>query len=239
MPVFQPDIVESDHRPRLLPSLCRNSAGGGKLCTAKIVARAEAFEIALVKSRPAVLRAAGNNAIASTIMHLTCPQCQTEYDVPEAALMGRARTLRCGDCGTKFTAPALPEPALAATESSPEIPPQQDAAEGVVIQEKIVEEDIAAAADASFEPPAEAVEPAEPETETVPPESAAPLAATRTMAAPPKSSAPPPPAPKPNRALGVSVLVVLLLIGIVLAEHRAIGHAWPPSLRLFNALGLR
>jgi hypothetical protein len=32
--------------------------------------------------------------------------------------------------------------------------------------------------------------------------------------------------------------VVLLLIAIVLAEHRAIGHAWPPSLRLFNALGL-
>ena len=158
-------------------------------------------------------------------MHLTCPQCDTEYDVPDAALIGRARTLRCGDCGTKFTAPALPEPVPVA-----QLPPHEDVAEDVVVEEEAVEAEIAAAPDASFEP-------AEAGPEPVTAETAAPLSATRTNAPPPKSSAPPP-AAKPNRALGISVLVVLLLIGIVLAEHRAIGQAWPPSLRLFNALGL-
>jgi hypothetical protein len=39
--------------------------------------------------------------------------------------------------------------------------------------------------------------------------------------------------------LRISVLVVLLIVVEVLAGHRAIGHFWPPSLRLFNALGLR
>jgi len=178
-----------------------------------------------------LLRAAGNNAIASTIMHLTCPQCHTEYEVPDAALIGRARSLRCGDCGTKFTAPALPEPVLAAAALPPEMPPNQDIAEAVIIQEEAVEAEVADAPDASFEPAEEGTEPVTAET-------VAPLSATRTIPAPPKFTAPPPPAPKPNRELGVSVLVVLLLIGIVLAEHRAIGHVWPPSLRLFNALGL-
>ncbi len=167
-------------------------------------------------------------------MHLTCPQCHTEYDVPDAALIGRARTLRCADCGTKFTAPALPDPALAAPELPPELPPHGDIAEDVMIQEEAVEAGIAAEPDASFEPAADAVEP----VTAGPAETGASLSATRTMPAPPKSAAPPAPAPKPGRALGVSILVVLLLIGIVLAEHRAIGHAWPPSLRLFNALGL-
>jgi predicted Zn finger-like uncharacterized protein len=172
-----------------------------------------------------VLRAAGNNAIARTIMHLTCPQCHTEYDVPDAALIGRARTLRCADCGTKFTAPALPDPALAAPEVPPEIPPHGDIADEVMIQEEAAEAGIAAEPDASFEPAAE------PQPETLPPEPVPPLPAARTIPAPP-------PAPKPSRAIGVSILVVLLLIGIILAEHRAIGQAWPPSLRLFNALGL-
>jgi predicted Zn finger-like uncharacterized protein len=214
MPVFQPDIVESDHRPRLLLSVCRISAGG------------KGFGIALAQSGPALLHPAGNNAIASTIMHLTCPQCHTEYDVPDAALIGRSRTLRCGDCGAKFTVPALPEPVPA----EPELPPHQEIAEDVVIQEAGVDEDIAVETDASFEP-AEPVA-AEPLPETVATETIPPLSATRTL------PAPPPAAGKPSRALGVSVLVVLLLIGIALAAHRAIGHAWPPSLRLFNALGL-
>jgi hypothetical protein len=38
--------------------------------------------------------------------------------------------------------------------------------------------------------------------------------------------------------LGISILIVLLIIAAVLAEHRHISHAWPPSQRLFNALGL-
>jgi predicted Zn finger-like uncharacterized protein len=180
-----------------------------------------------------LLRVAGNNAIPSNSMRLTCPQCHTEYEVPDAALAGRARTLRCADCGAKFKAPALPEAVVAAPELALEIPPHEDIAE-----EEAVQEEIAAEPEASFEPVTEALEPAiaETEPETIPAEAVAPLSATRTIPVPPKPA--PPAAPKPNRALGVSILLLLLLIAIVLAEHRAIGHAWPPSLRLFNALGL-
>ncbi len=181
------------------------------------------------------MRAAGNNAIASIIMHLTCPQCHTEYDVPDAALIGRSRTLRCSDCGTKFTAPALPEPVIAAPEPAPELPPQEAIIEAPAPPEEAESE---AGADASFEPEQPAI--VETAPETGPEETMAPLSASRDIPAPPKfaAPAPSPAAARPNRALGISVLVVLLLIGIVLAEHRAIGHAWPPSLRLFNALGL-
>lgn len=164
-------------------------------------------------------------------MRLTCPQCHTEYEVPDAALIGRARTLRCGDCGTKFTAPALPEAAIAAPEPPLEIPPHED----------IAQPEIAAEPEVSFEPVDEAMEPAiaetAPETE-IASEAVPSLTAARITPAPPKPAAPAPAAPKPNRALGVSILLVLLAIAIVLAEHRVIAHAWPPSLRLFNALGL-
>jgi hypothetical protein len=52
-------------------------------------------------------------------------------------------------------------------------------------------------------------------------------------------AAEPAPDPSSQRGLRISVLVVLLIVVAVLAGHRAIGHFWPPSLRLFNALGLR
>lgn len=41
-----------------------------------------------------------------------------------------------------------------------------------------------------------------------------------------------------NRPL-IVLLVVLLVIALVLLEHRGIVHAWPASARFFKALGLR
>ncbi len=98
-----------------------------------------------------------------------------------------------------------------------------------------------------------AVEEIPPEATPEPAEAIAPVpetAAAERTEAPAKLAAViyPPIPPKPvqaapaqaasNRALGISVLVLVLIIALALAEHRAIGHAWPPSLRLFNALGL-
>ncbi|MDD2860357.1 MAG: hypothetical protein PHI71_04695 [Acidiphilium sp.] len=37
---------------------------------------------------------------------------------------------------------------------------------------------------------------------------------------------------------GGSVVVVVLLIALFLGFHRAIGEAWPPSVRLYRILGL-
>ncbi len=153
-------------------------------------------------------------------MRLTCPQCHTEYDVPDAALAGRARTLRCADCGAKFKAPALPEvvePVL------PEPLPLEAAAPET---EPDAEPDASMAQMAFTEVPAEIIEPAAPA-----------LAAVRTTPAASKPT-PPKPAPAPNRALGISILIVVVIIAVVLAEHRQVADAWPPSLRLFDALGL-
>ncbi len=135
-------------------------------------------------------------------------------------MAGRVRTLRCGACGTMFKAPASPP----VVEIPPEAPPE----------------------------PAEATAP-EPETAAAEPletpvEAPAKLAAVLYPPIPPKPAqaapvqAPPmraaPVRAAPDRALGISILVLVLIIALVLAEHRAIGHAWPPSLRLFYALGL-
>jgi predicted Zn finger-like uncharacterized protein len=139
-------------------------------------------------------------------MRLTCPKCHTEYEVPDAALAGRVRTLRCGACDTTFKAPASPE----IVEMPPELPPEPPEA-GVPV----------------------------PETAAAEPVEAAPkLAAVLYPPIPPKPVQAAPTRAAPDRALGISLLVLVLIIALVLAEHRAIGNAWPPSLRLFNALGL-
>jgi predicted Zn finger-like uncharacterized protein len=35
-------------------------------------------------------------------MRLSCPSCQTQYDVPDQAVAGRSRTLRCAQCGYQW-----------------------------------------------------------------------------------------------------------------------------------------
>ena len=160
-------------------------------------------------------------------MRLSCPNCQTEYDVPDAALTGRSRTLRCATCMTQWKVPALAmyrdEPGVADTQ--PE----------------------AAAASAPAAPEPAASEPAASEA-VMAPVGAADESMVREVPEPVRVSllktsrevaAEPAPDPSSQRGLRISVLVVLLIVVAVLAGHRAIGHFWPPSLRLFNALGLR
>ncbi|MDE8348617.1 MAG: zinc-ribbon domain-containing protein [Acidocella sp.] len=43
-------------------------------------------------------------------MRISCPGCQTEYDVPDAAFAGRARTLRCQQCNHQWQAAPPVEP---------------------------------------------------------------------------------------------------------------------------------
>lgn len=41
-------------------------------------------------------------------MRLSCPGCQTKYEVPDTALAGRVRTLRCAHCGHQWEYGPLP-----------------------------------------------------------------------------------------------------------------------------------
>jgi len=61
-------------------------------------------------------------------MQINCPKCQTSYDVPEAVFGGRARKLRCAQCGTDWrveppapqgAAPSRPEVENAAPAPAP------------------------------------------------------------------------------------------------------------------------
>ncbi len=175
-------------------SLCRFCAVAGKAGP-------------LEKRSVSVLRGAGNNAIASVIMRVTCPNCQTEYEVPDAALT-RARTLRCAKCMTKFQVPALdlapPEPAAAEPEAEP-----------APMADEVMPGDRAEVAQAQKHEWADILQ----NRQEIP------------AAAEPEPSA--------KRGLAISIVLVLALILALLVAHRTIGSLWPPSVRLFDALGLR
>lgn len=160
-------------------------------------------------------------------MRVSCPKCQTEYEVPDAALTGRSRTLRCATCMTKWRVPALEMFRQSGTEPAapePAAPEPEPAAAGA---EPAAADKDAGAALLQDACPAQDKAMAKPE-----PGHPNPLQATRERL---QAAGP---APSAARGLVISVLLVLLIIGAVLVEHRAIGAAWPPSLRLFNAIGL-
>jgi len=59
------------------------------------------------------LRALVKNAMHSTAMQIVCPNCSTAYEVPDQVFAGRARRLRCEQCGHQWRAgpPGSPPPA--------------------------------------------------------------------------------------------------------------------------------
>jgi predicted Zn finger-like uncharacterized protein len=69
-----------------------------------------------------VLRDAAKNVMRVN-MRLSCLNCLTEYDVPDAALAGRARTLRCAHCGHQWQHAGM-APEAAAVMAQPDFAPQ-------------------------------------------------------------------------------------------------------------------
>jgi predicted Zn finger-like uncharacterized protein len=64
----------------------------------------------------------------STVMILTCPECATSYFVDDSRIAGAGRTVKCSNCGARWT--ARPDGAEAAAPPSPPkpAPPPQAAA---------------------------------------------------------------------------------------------------------------
>jgi len=51
-------------------------------------------------------------------MRISCPNCATDYDVPDAALAGRSRKLLCERCGHRWRNEFVPEPVLPPADES-------------------------------------------------------------------------------------------------------------------------
>jgi predicted Zn finger-like uncharacterized protein len=170
------------------------------------------------------LRRLCNDAIAGVIMRLVCPNCRAEYEVPDAALKDRKRTLRCGNCGASWS---FPEADPQAAVSLPPVPGPEATAENLP--------SVPAAEEASSPEP-EPVPSALPVERTpVPPAETEQLGGSQARRTPPKLAQG---RPSGSRGLKISVLLVALLVVGVLVAHRPISVFWPPSLWLFHALGL-
>ena len=56
-------------------------------------------------------------------MQIVCPNCSTAYEIPDAVFAGRARKLRCEQCGTQWRAgpPGMEGPQGGALPPEPEV----------------------------------------------------------------------------------------------------------------------
>jgi predicted Zn finger-like uncharacterized protein len=177
-------------------------------------------------------------------MRIVCPNCSAEYEVPEARLRA-GRAVRCARCGGTW----VPEPAQAADVSAVAAPAPAPVAPPVPSTVERAGFDLAdlPAAHDAFEPPAEVerVRVREPfaDPEEVPatdaPRSAAPALRLEEPLLP--RTAPPARRSSPAGALlewGLSALALACLLWAAYAWRDTIMQAWPPSIRVYAALGI-
>ena len=151
-------------------------------------------------------------------MLIQCPDCAAAFEVPERLLADPSRPLRCSQCRTVFP---IPESAAPKT--------------------KGWREPEAVAAPAPPPPPVPAPPPVAIEQPPIAPAASAPEAPDEPLVA----SDSPPEATNDDassrrlRAAWVASFMVLILGGVgAVAKRAEIMEAWPPSARLFAALGL-
>ncbi|MCF3946849.1 zinc-ribbon domain-containing protein [Acidiphilium sp. AL] len=157
---------------------------------------------------------------------MTCPDCAARYEIPPDLAARLPARLRCARCGAEWhqDAPAIqpPEPAVPA-ETVPENAPEPAAEPAVGLMP----------AGVVGIPPSPAIGTPPVAVAAVPPEPispASPVSARRIAVAP---------APETVRLLWLaSIGVLVVLIALAIGFRGAIIHAWPPSLRLYRALGL-
>jgi len=188
-------------------------------------------------------------------MRLSCPSCQTEYDVPDAALTGRTRKLRCVNCGNQWEAGPIgvPEPDSDPTPTAAELEymqrPRAAAAASLTYGAagKLDRQDISH----DFAPPLpvsrqaevpQRLDPAEARHQADRESFAALLEASRQPGSQTSDGSGKAMKESAGRAVNpwlISVLILLLAAGLIFLEREHIMAAWPPSIRFFVALGLR
>ncbi len=151
-------------------------------------------------------------------MRITCPACDAAYDVPDARIAG-GRAVRCARCGSDWVPLADTAPPPQALPLPDPVPPA-DAAPSQTVQAAPVAAVAVPAATTLASPAA-----------TMPPPTAPAL---------PSSPAPARARPSPPILLAwaASFLLLGFLVWAGIAWRAGIMHAWPPSERLYAALGL-
>ena len=156
-------------------------------------------------------------------MRIVCPSCQATYEVPDSALARGPRAVRCARCGTEWT----PEPGATAPAPVAAAPPE-------IVPPEIV--------------PPEATQPPEPPAPTMPPLRPEPrLTSYRPRTGQHEDDESLPPRDDELRlsrhsamiAWIVSVVLLAVIGWAAVAWRTEVMAAWPPSERLYVALGLR
>ena len=163
-------------------------------------------------------------------VRIVCPSCAAAYDVPETAL-APGRAVRCGRCGTQWApmpaktrppsdAPVLVPPSLVPSSLNPSGPVGWPAAESIAGPVVPLGKP-ATGAEAAGEPPRnpKVLRAARPAAET-------------TVQRPRRSGT------APLIAWLASLVVLVALVFAAYAWRDRIMAAWPPSERLYAALGI-
>ncbi len=157
-------------------------------------------------------------------MRIVCPSCQAAYEVPDAILAAGPKLVRCARCGTEWTPPPLAAPI---------------APEGAVPEPAAPEPAARAAAEPEAGPPPARAEPRLSSFRQRPPPVAdLPPTGAADHGVPPEPARPPP----LYAAILGWVLSVALLAGLGWAAvtwRVSVMAAWPPSERVYTAVGLR
>jgi predicted Zn finger-like uncharacterized protein len=182
-------------------------------------------------------------------MRVSCPTCQTEYDVPDAALAGRTRTLRCATCGNQWQAGPLPEETPAAMPPPPPLPAQTASAAELEFMNRprATTETIAPSRPAPIPPyppssPPKRSMPVAPYEDPVEARNQADRESFASLVEAARQNKHDDEPVKPTKARNppnpwlISILILLLIIAVLWLERVNIMHAWPPSTRVYNAI---
>ena len=156
-------------------------------------------------------------------MRLICPNCDTEYDVPDGMMPAAGRHVQCTACHTRWfargTAEAAPSEDQIVTRLETRSPPRP---------EPVAAE--AGAAEAAAETPVVPLRLAEPARAAAPPvprpgeiaaTAPAPRAAPRLALDPPPAEArPAPPEPRSRFGLGLAVALLFFLLALAAYDQR-------------------
>ncbi len=157
-------------------------------------------------------------------MRITCPSCHAPYEVPDTLFGAAARKVRCARCAFEW----LPEPAAAAP-APPEAAPVQPAPVQPAPAEPVPVDPAPPEPPPRLRPEPRAERPLRPEALTPPGRVPPSSMRARTRPAPVLASL---------AVLAISLVVLISLGWAAYAWRTEVMHAWPPSQRVFAALGL-